>query len=215
MASDKYPPYMLATGSLEKILVKVKEARTPERFTQDYLATALGFPGGTPRPFIPLAKRLGLLDSSGVPTELYRQFRNPTSSAVAMASAIRKGYDELYRRNEYVHKLDKKSLGGLVAEATGLEAASSTLKAITGTFETLKRFADFEATPIPGGSSDTPTSTDEPARIPNDTNGRRHVVGSGTGINLSTTIYLNLPNTNDIAVFNAIFRSLRENLMDA
>ena len=31
------------------------------------------------------------------------------------------------------------------------------------------------------------------------------------GLNLSYTIYLNLPKTDDISVFNAIFKSLKEN----
>jgi hypothetical protein len=33
------------------------------------------------------------------------------------------------------------------------------------------------------------------------------------GLNLSYTINLNLPPTSDIAVFNAIFKSLKENLL--
>ena len=36
---------------------------------------------------------------------------------------------------------------------------------------------------------------------------------SGLGLNLSYTINLNLPATSDIAVFNAIFKSLKENLL--
>jgi len=34
-----------------------------------------------------------------------------------------------------------------------------------------------------------------------------------TGLNLGYTINLHLPATSDIAVFNAIFKSLRENLL--
>jgi hypothetical protein len=33
------------------------------------------------------------------------------------------------------------------------------------------------------------------------------------GLNLSYTINLNLPETSDVEVFNAIFRSLKENLL--
>ena len=33
------------------------------------------------------------------------------------------------------------------------------------------------------------------------------------GVRLGYTINLNLPNTNDIAVFNAIFKSLKEHLL--
>ena len=64
-----YPPFMNAYGNVSKILNKIKEAKTPDRFSQDFLATVLGFSGGGARPFIPLAKRLGLLASDGAPTE--------------------------------------------------------------------------------------------------------------------------------------------------
>jgi hypothetical protein len=38
-------------------------------------------------------------------------------------------------------------------------------------------------------------------------------VNNGGGFNLSYTINLNLPETADVEVFNAIFRSLKENLL--
>ena len=87
MAAE-YPPFMNGYGTLSKILGKIKEAQTPDRFTQDFLSTKLGFPGGTPKPFIPLAKRLGFLESDGKPTDIYRSFRNTAQSKAAMAAAI-------------------------------------------------------------------------------------------------------------------------------
>src|SRR6187549_2078813 len=107
MASKNYPPFMNATGAVSKILEKIKLAATPDRFTQDYLATELGFSGGSPRPFIPLAKKMGLIGSDGTPTELYRQFRNTNASIskAAMAKAIKNAYGEIYSRNEYAHSL--------------------------------------------------------------------------------------------------------------
>jgi hypothetical protein len=137
MAAE-YPPFMNGYGTTAKILSKIKEAQTPDRFTQDFLSTKLGFAGGTARAFIPLAKRIGFLESDGKPSELYKAFRNPSNSKAAMAAAIRKGYAQLYERNEYVHDLDKKKLAGLVVELTGLEDGHATVRAIVGTFETLK-----------------------------------------------------------------------------
>ena len=83
-----YPPYMHAYGNVTKILNKIKEAKTPDRFSHDYLGTVLGFSGGGARPFIPLAKRIGLLNADGTPTTLYNQFRNPAQSEQAMAAMV-------------------------------------------------------------------------------------------------------------------------------
>jgi hypothetical protein len=114
------PPFMNSYGLVSKIFDKIIEAQQPERFTQDFLKTKLGYDSGSSRPFIPLLKRLGFISSDGAPTALYSKFRNKDTRGEAMAQAIRTGYSELYERNEYVHDLDKNKLKNLVIEMTGL-----------------------------------------------------------------------------------------------
>jgi Family of unknown function (DUF5343) len=205
MAAD-YPPFMNAYGNIPKILDKIKQAETPSRFTQDFLEKTLSFPGGSRRPFIPLAKRMGFIGSDGVPTELYKRFQNPDRSKSAMAEAIRKGYPTLFERNQQAYKLDKKGLEGLVREATGLDANSGTLKSIVGTFEALKHYADFSA---PGQSPDHEDDQHDGSKPPAGGGG---ALKQGE-VSFSYTIYVNLPNTTEIAVFNAIFKSLRDNIL--
>lgn len=209
MAAE-YPPFMNGYGTASKILNKIKDAQTPERFTQDFLSTKLGFPGGTAKPFIPLAKRIGFLESDSRPTDLYKSFRNPTQSKAAMAAAIKKGYSQLYERNEYVHDLDKKKLEGLVVELTGLEQGHATVRAIVGTFEALKAFADFSKPEPKTNIEDTEKA--ERKKAATDTRGGAESVDE-VKLNLAYTINLVLPKTDDVAVFNAIFKSLRENLL--
>lgn len=205
----KNPPYITATGLVSKILDKIKVAATPDRFTQDYLATELGFAGGSARAFIPLAKRIGLIASDGSPTEIYKQFRstNSATSKAAIAKAIKTGYADLYARNEYAHSLSKADLEGLVIEITGLEKGNATIRAIVGTFEALKVYADFAAK-AKGAEVDQGAST-ENIVIPGGGNSGDEDVK----FNLSYTINIVLPKTDDIAVFNAIFRSLKDNLL--
>jgi hypothetical protein len=199
-----YPPFMNAYGNITKILAKVSEAQTPERFTGDFLGTKLGFTGGSATPFIPFAKRLGLLAPDGTPTELYKRFRNPPQSKAAMAQAIRKGYPTLYERNEFAHDLDQKGLTGLVMEATGLAKNNGTLNAIVRSFDALKKLADFDK--VPGTTMETP-----PEKPTESEDSSEELKDAELGLNLSYTIYLNLPKTDDISVFNAIFKSLKEN----
>lgn len=208
-----FPPFMNAYGNVTKTLDKIKEAKTPDRFSQDFLATVLGMPGGGAKPFIPLAKRLGLLASDGAPTELYRQFRNPSQSQQAMAKAIRNGYPQLYQRNEYVHALDKSGLEGLVMEATGLDKKSKTLGAIIGTFNALKAYANFEL-----GEPEAQPQETASAHTDNLLTGTQEQQNNSSGnlngdLKFSYTIYLNLPESTDPAVFNALFKSLKENLL--
>src|SRR5436190_13416198 len=114
-------PYVAQPGIVKKVLEKARDAKTPDRFTVDFLETKLGFKGGNYRQFIPLAKKLGLLNSDGTPTDLYKRYRNPATAKAAVAQAIKNGYRELFERNEYANTLKKEQLKGLIVEVTGLE----------------------------------------------------------------------------------------------
>ena len=197
-------PYVGQPGTMVRILNKVKEAQTPSRFTQDFLDTKLGIKGGTARQFIPLAKKLGFLNSDGTPSELYRKFRNTGTTGVAMAEALRRGYHEAFERNEFAYSLERDGFKGLVVEITGLAATNRVVQLICQTFAALKGLADFEAK--------EPTAPPR-ADIPESPEGAGDKESSEFDLNLSYTINLVLPKTDDPAVFNAIFRALRDNLL--
>ena len=138
------PPFMNAYGLVTKILDKIIEARQPERFAQDFLATKLGYGGGSARAFIPLLERIGFLSSDGVPPQLYGQFRNEDSRGAAMAQDLRTGYKEIFERNEYAQDLPKEKLKNLVIEMTGAKPTDTSVASIVGTFENLKKYAKWE-----------------------------------------------------------------------
>jgi Family of unknown function (DUF5343) len=136
-------PYVTGYGNIKKVLEKIKTASTPPRFTQDFLATKLDMSGGSSRPVIPFLKRTGFLGSDGVPTDLYKRFRNHAQSGVAAAQALRIGYKPLFEINEYVHEAKDTELRGLIVQVTGAEKDSQQVRVIMGSFKVLKAFADF------------------------------------------------------------------------
>jgi hypothetical protein len=200
-------PYLVSPGTLATALQKIKAAATPERFTQDFLSTTLGMKGGSAKPIIPFLKRIGFLAPDGAPTELYRSYRNPSQSAAMLGQALRTGYKPLFDMNERAHELADADLKGLVVQATGHEEESRAVQFIVATFKVLKKDASSGATAIQVKKEDS----------------KKPSTGAGTGeggeetrdvgINLSYTINLNLPASPDVAVFNAIFRALRDNLL--
>lgn len=202
-------PYVVQPGSMARVLTKLMAAQTPERFTQDFLTTKLGFKGGNDKQFIPLAKKLGLLNSDGTTTDLYKKLRNPQTSKASMAAALRTGFRELFERNEYAGTLKKEEFKGLVVEITGLEATNRVVQLICQTFETLKGFADFDAK-LPNTSETTQESDSKDGTSDHTGNGKEH---HDLKLGLTYTINLVLPKTDDPAVFNAIFRALRDNLL--
>lgn len=206
---NETPPYMNAYGNIARALNKIKSAQTPPRFTQDFLVTKLDLSGGGARPLIPFLKRTGFLGSDGVPTERYKRFRNPGQSGRAAREALREGYKSLYEVNEYVHDASDKDLLGVVVQVTGLEPNSATSKAIVASFRALKEFATFD------DAEDTQDESNEDAAAAANSGEREEQQHAPLtkGLGLSYTINLHLPPTSDIKVFDAIFRSLRENLL--
>ena len=199
-------PYIASPGVIKKIVNKIMEAKTPDRFTSDFLKTKLSCNGGNYTQFISLGKKIGLLSSSGAPTSLYKKFRNPSTSEAAMAKAIKMGYVEVFSRNEFANDLDKKGVKGLVLEITGLEEKDKKVGLIVSTFYALKEFADFEK------KLDSEASDAESVSVDGTPLGDNEKL-KDLDLNLSYSINLVLPKTDDPAVFNAIFRSLRENLL--
>lgn len=204
-------PYMSSPGSIPKILNKIIEASVPENFNGDFLGTKLGFPGGNQRTFISWAKKCGLLNADGTPTQIYKNFRNPDYRGAAMANALKVGYEELFTRNAYAQDLATKELTKLVCEITGKPHDNHTVKVIVRSFNNAKDFADFEAkkpaTKVeakPKQKENTQANNQEP-NIPN-------TVKPKLGLNY--TINLVLPKTDDPAIYDAIFKSLKDNLLD-
>lgn len=205
--SDNAVLYVTAYGNITKVLERIRTAQTPPRFSLDFLGTTLNLTGGGARPLIPFLKRTGFLASDGTPTELYKQFRNPSQSGRAAAKALRVGYANLYRVNEYLHDASDAQLKGIVVQVTGSDAGSSTVQAIVGSFKALKALATFSNGETDEGTPPELSQTD----IAADQRGR--LEAPPANLRLGYTINLYLPATSDITVFDAIFKSLKEHLL--
>jgi hypothetical protein len=199
-------PYVQGYGNISKVLEKIQTAQTPPRFTQDFLGGTLDIRGGSAKPVIPFLKRIGFLASDGTPTDRYKRFRNSTYAGAAAAEALKDGFAPLYEINEQAHTLSDSDLKGIVMQATGLGETSDSVDRIVGSFKSLRKFADFTAVP----SNTLPDKAE--AIIEPDMPKEESLFPKG--INLGYTINIHLPATSDINVYNAIFKSLRENILD-
>lgn len=208
-------PYAQGTSTLEKMLDKIKTASVPERFSADFVSTKLSMKGGSARSIIPFIKKMGLVDADGTPTDRYKEFRNSEKSKQAIADAIKELYEPLFQMNEYVYELDTHSLKNLIVEYTGAEPNSSPVKKILSTFQSLVALASFDTNVVDDDSyHDAKNETNKiEMQEPLYQKNLPSKSANSEGINLSYTINLNLPPTTDIEVFNAIFKSLRQHLL--
>jgi hypothetical protein len=88
---------------------------------------------------------------------------------------------------------------------TGAEPSSSTVKSMVGSFKAVKAYADFGDAPIEDRTGQGLAISPREEVAAQD--------GVAVPIRFGYTINLNLPATSDIAVFDAIFKSLRDHLL--
>jgi hypothetical protein len=200
-------PYITAPGNIERALNGIKSAETPERVTLDFVKTILKIKGGSGNQVASYLKKIGFVNSDGTPSPIYSRFRNASTSGAAALEAIKHGYAPLFKRNEFMHKLDDKELKGLIIEETGEREDSTVAGLILSSINALRKYVkDAHGKPEDADSS---TKRKKPLTDQHDESRG----DSSIGMNLSYTINLNLPPTTDIAVFNAIFKSLKEHLL--
>lgn len=203
-------PYLSSPGNIAKAFSAIKAAAVPERVNQDFVKTVLKIPGGSGDQMTTFLKKIGFARSDGTPSEVYTRFRNPTTSGVAAAQALRHGYAPLYRRNEFMHLLPDAGLLGLIVEETGQASDSSPVRLSLSAIKALKQFASFDelegqkvVEPHVAHLPDAPSRHSRPPAAHD----------AGIGLNLGYTININLPATTDQSVYNAIFKSIKDNLL--
>lgn len=208
-------PYISSTGNIDKALNGIKSASVPERVSQDFVKTILKIPGGSGDQMTTFLKKINFATSDGKPTDLYTKFRNPSSSGYALAEAIRHAYAPLYVRNEFTHQLSDEHLLGLIVEETGQPHDSNPVKLAFACIKALKKHAVFDKEAEAVEEIVDAADTVQSHSVTRANVAEKHLPNkpNSIGLNLGYTINLNLPATTDQAVFNAIFKSLKEHLL--
>jgi hypothetical protein len=206
MADDL--PYLLSIRNLDPILDKIKMAGTPPKFTLDFLKTSLGFTSSSDRGVIKVLKTLGFLGADSVPTARYNEFRQSSTSGRAMAAGLREGWAPVFLADLQAHSRTSSQLKETFKNVTG--KAESVAEKMATTFKALAQKADFAAAPtiVP------PTADLEAVDVEGEHEGGKRTRTNRAGVALHHDIHIHLPPAADVAVFTAIFRALREELLD-
>ncbi|MGV2017377.1 MULTISPECIES: DUF5343 domain-containing protein [Agrobacterium] len=208
-------PYLTASGTLKRALERLIDASRPDKFNADFMENVLKLSGGAARATIPIMKKMGFLSSDAVPTDLYAKFRTEGGRPAAALAGLRNGFPEIFKRSEYAHTVDDNKLRDIILEITGLKASDPVAQAIKSTFNVVKAFIPAGADLSNGG--DDPSFQDELAGATANQHGQGEVVRSisrgSKPVGLVYNINIVLPETSDLKVLNAIFRSIKENLL--
>ena len=205
--------YVQVYGQLSDVFNRIAEGQAPDKFTTQHLKD-LGFSSSNFRAVIPLLKQLGFLSPDGTPTPRYREYRNTARSRRVMGEALREAYGDLFTIKTNPTAGDRKLIEGKFKSVHN--ASPITAKLMASTFYSLLELADL--------SGPTTTETKEsrkgekqpehappppPKEVAETPSERKH-----THPTLHYNIQIHLPATKDVEVFNAIFKSLKEHLLE-
>ena len=194
-------PYMLSNNKIAPIITKIQQAARPAKFTQEVLKN-LGFTSTNDRAFIPLFKKLGFLMDDGTPSALYDQLKDATSTGTILGVQIKSLYADLYAINTEIHKAPEAEVKGAISRVTGKDADG--VSRIYNTFKALCNLATFDVSEAPSAAEEKVDTPQETVTLP--------VITPRTN-EFHYNIQIHLPATNDISVYNAIFKSLKDNLL--
>lgn len=201
--------YMTSVKNLGLIFQKIIEGAAPAKFTISHLK-GLGFTSSNDVGVLALLKDLRFLTDDGIPTPRYHAYRDRTQSGKVLAEAVREAYSDLFLINESLSEKDRIAIEGKFKQVHNVtdRVASEQAK----TFFALLRLADMNSPAAPSSllaTDPTPPPT-QPDTTPNSTETNHRISLGGLRYNIE----IHLPATKDIEVFNAIFKSLREHLLE-
>jgi hypothetical protein len=124
-----------------------------------------------------------------------------------VATQLRHAFADLYAANEYAHKLNKTELTSKLKTLLGAANDDKIIPTVAGTFLELVKLAKFDGA-APKKKKEQDEVEDQEKE---DFTGQHH---RPTKLGISYTINLNLPPTTEIEVFNAIFKSLKEHILN-
>lgn len=200
-------PYLSILGNIPKYFDKIRKAETPkDKFSQEFMKNVMNFKSGNDFRLITLLKSMKFLDENGNPLQLYREFRSETKfPSKSLGIGLSNSYAILFSRDKDVYKANEDEVKGHVVAITDKKENSPIVRLVTQTFLNIVKLASFET------NSTESDETNEPKEAKSSELTKTTV---GFQMPLIHTIVLNLPTTTTKEVYDVIFTSLKENLLE-
>lgn len=203
--------YLTSTKRLPLILESMQSAVAPNAFTTRFLEQ-LGFKSKGDRLIIGVLKDLNFIDDKGVPKEWYYKFLDQSQSSFVLAEGIRFAWSDLFAVNINANQLTKTEFKGKLKTLSQGQLTENVLEFHYVTFSALCKLADFTKE-LPKGKIKEALKEKEKREKKKEfkTANADHVKTKIDG--LVYNIQIVLPDSRDPAVYDALFRSLKEHLL--
>ena len=209
--------YLVSVKNFEAIMNSILAARAPERFTNKFLED-LGFKSSNDRLISGVLKGLGFLSETGEPTQRYYDFLDQTQSKKVLAKGIQEAYEDLFCIRRDAQNMTQEEVKNKLKTLTQGQKGDRVIDNMARTFKTLCDYAEWDD--IEEYKSDTPLDGDNVEKKSMEAHEKRQEEHSGlvekkkrNALDLRYNIQIHLPETTNMAVYDAIFQSLRKHLM--
>lgn len=200
--------YVQSYGQLPEVFRRISEGQAPDKFSRQHLKD-LGFASSNSRAVIPLLKDLGFLAADGTPTSRYHDYRDHSRSRAVLGTALREAYADLFTIKANPTTADRKLIEGKFKSTHN--ASERLAQLMASTFYSLLSIADLPSASTASVQPAAPSEVNTPVASEK-TSERKPINVAPPGLHYN--IQIHLPATKDVEVFNAIFKSLREHLID-
>lgn len=198
--------YTQAHNQLPEFFSKIRDAQAPEKFTLQIIKD-FGYKSMNHRAFLPILKALGFLTADGAPTQRYHDFRSHSASKTVMGQALKEAYSDIFLIKEKPTTSDKALIEGKFKSYHN--SSDNIANIMTKTFYSLLDLADLAAETKPNVIKNVEVNSE---KIIEELSSKSAIKHSSVGLHYN--IQIHLPATKDIEVYNAIFKSLKDHLIE-
>jgi hypothetical protein len=205
--------YLTSQKNLEAVLAAIQTAKAPESFTQKFLGD-LGFKSSSDRLVINVLKSVGLLTDDGTPTQRYFEYLDQTQSDRVLAEGVMEAYADLFQLNMNAETMERAEVINKLRTISEGKLTDAVLKKMAMTFKALVDRSDFKAARAAalkednGGDGGGDGDDQEEEVEEGDLRGGGSLVIDGLVYNLQ----IQLPESRDPKVYDALFQSLKKHL---
>ena len=209
--------YLTSVKNFEGIMNSILGARAPERFTNKFLED-LGYKSSNDRLILGVLKSLGLLNDTGEPTQRYYDFLDQTQSKKVIATGIQEAYEDLFNLKRDAQNMSQEEVKNKLKTLTQASKGDKVIDSMARTFKTLCDYADWSEIPINSQVNSTSASknndiSEKPDYVVQNSPKSVESKPISNQLGLHYNIQIHLPETTNMAVYDAIFQSIKKHLM--
>ena len=209
--------YLTSVKNFEGIMNSILGARAPERFTNKFLED-LGYKSSNDRLILGVLKSLGLLNDTGEPTQRYYDFLDQTQSKKVIATGIQEAYEDLFNLKRDAQNMSQEEVKNKLKTLTHGSKGDKVIESMARTFKTLCDYADWSEIPINSQVNSTSASknndiSEKPDYVVQNSPKSVESKPISNQLGLHYNIQIHLPETTNMAVYDAIFQSIKKHLM--